>query len=284
MLKKVWALRDTLIGRVVHRYFDHRVGKHGASLAYYLLFALFPMMIFISNVLGQLDLDVHSIALWMSDFLPDDLVSLFESYLVSVSEDSSGTMLSFSLLFTLYFPFRATSSLMQDVRRAYGLSGNSSRPVIFALRQIIFTVVLFLGIALSLLLSTFGKRVLIYLFGLMRITLPSDAVNLWNYLRFLLIAIFMFAAIATLYSIAQDQRQPWRAIIPGAALTLLAWLAVSIAFSFYVENFAKYSVIYGALGTVIVLMLWLYMVSVIMILGAEFNQVIKESNNEKHNT
>lgn len=277
MLKKMAVLKDTLLGRVVQRYFDHRVGKHGASLAYYLLFALFPMLIFFSNLLGQLDLDVHSIAEWLSDFLPNDVVDLFESYLVSVSENSSGTMLSFSLLFTLYFPFRATKSLMQDVRRAYGLSGSSPRPIAFTMRQIIFTAVLFLAIALSLILSTFGKRVLIFLFSVMKISLPSGAVDLWNYLRFLLIAVFMFVAIATLYSIAQDKRQPLGAIIPGAALTLLAWLAVSVAFSFYVENFSKYSVIYGALGTVIVLMLWLYMISVILIMGAEFNQALKES-------
>lgn len=277
-------MKKTVAGRIVRRYFEHRVGKQGASLAYYLLFALFPLLIFVSNVLGRLELDVYSVAEWMRNFLPDELVALFVSYLESVAESSSGAMLSFSLLFTLYFPFRATSSLIQDVRRAYGLSGKPSRPFAFVMRQVIFTVVLFCGIALSLLLSTLGKQVLTYLLGLMRIVLPSDAVNLWNYLRFLLIAVFMFITIATLYSIAQDKRQPFSAIVPGAAFTLLAWLAVSIAFSFYVESFGKYSVIYGVLGTVIVLMLWLYMVSVIMILGAEFNQALKELQNEKHDT
>ena len=84
----------------------------------------------------------------------------------------------------------------------------------------------------------------------------------------------MFIALGSLYSMAQDNRKKVSEILPGTVIALFAWLIVSMFFSFYVENFANYSVIYGTLGAVIVLLIWLYVTSVILILGAEINATI----------
>ncbi len=258
---------------LIKRFFDHNVGKSAASLSYYMLFALFPLMIFVSNILGQLQLDVESITRWLTDFLPSDIVELFESYFVHVSENSSTSLLGFSLIFTVYFPLRATKSLIYDVRRAYEL-GKPQRPVLFAVRHWIYTLVLFLVVALTLLFSTLGRRVLVYIMSRIDINVPKGVITSWHYLRFLLIGFIMFVAIAALYALAQDKKQPLSVILPGAVASLIAWVTVSVGFSFYAENFAKYSIIYGALGAVIVLLLWLYITAVILIMGAELNSVI----------
>ena len=71
-----------------------------------------------------------------------------------------------------------------------------------------------------------------------------------------------------------DGRQPARNIVPGALAALVGWMVVSAAFSFYVENFANYTAIYGALGTVIVLMMWLNLTALMLIMGAEINGVL----------
>ena len=73
---------------------------------------------------------------------------------------------------------------------------------------------------------------------------------------------------------AQDGRQPARNVVPGALAALVGWMVVSAAFSFYVENFANYTAIYGALGTVIVLMMWLNLTALMLIMGAEINGVL----------
>ena len=91
----------------------------------------------------------------------------------------------------------------------------------------------------------------------------------------------MLAAVGTLYAAALDKRQPVKALLPGIMAALLAWMVVSVGFSFYVENFANYSVIYGTLGAVIVLMMWLYMTAVILILGAELNAALLTVRRER---
>ena len=77
-----------------------------------------------------------------------------------------------------------------------------------------------------------------------------------------------------LYAAAQDSRQAARNVVPGALAALVGWMVVSAAFAFYVENFANYTVIYGALGTVIVLMMWLNLTALMLIMGAEINGVL----------
>lgn len=277
-IKATALMTKETVKLVIKNFFDHNVGKNGAALAYYLLFAIFPLLIFVSNLIGQLELDVYSITRWMTGIFPQDVVSLFEAYLEYVSLNSSNTLLGFSLIFSVYFPFRAAKSLMYDVRRAYRL-GEPEKPISFAFRQCLYTLVLLLVIALSLAFSTFGRRLLNYIIGRISIKIPTIFITLWNYLRFLLIGLVVFIAVSVLYAISQDTKQRWSAILPGAVIALFAWLAVSVAFSFYVESFAKYSVIYGTLGTVIVLMLWLYITAVILILGAEFNQALKDTKN-----
>lgn len=266
---------------VIMNFFSHDVGRSGAALAYHLLFALFPLLIFISNLLGQLDLNVASITEALMPILPRDIVDLLGTYLEYVSQTSSQVLLWFSLVFTIYFPMRAAKGLMDDVRLAYQLP-KPKHPIAYAIRQLVYTLVLLVVITLTLLLSTMGERVLSYLFPVVdTLAIPDSLIKAWHYLRFLLVGIIMFAALAALYAMSQDQRQPLSGILPGAAAALIAWLAVSIGFSFYVENFANYSVIYGTLGAVIVLLIWLYMTAVILILGAELNAALQTIRSEK---
>ena len=77
---------------------------------------------------------------------------------------------------------------------------------------------------------------------------------------------------------AQDRKHRVRTVLPGVVLAMVVWLVVSIGFSVYVENFANYSVIYGTLGAVIVLLVWLYLTSFVLILGAEFNAALLCTN------
>ena len=106
------------------------------------------------------------------------------------------------------------------------------------------------------------------------ITLPDAFVRHWIDWRFIALGVVMFAAVGILYAAAQDRRQPARQIVPGVCAALAGWMVVSAVYSYYVENFARYSIIYGALGTVIVLLVWLNLSAVALILGAEVNDTL----------
>ena len=266
------------ISHMVRRYFAHDVGRQGAALAYYLLFTIFPFLIFLSSLLGLLELDISGIIQGLASLLPAGVVELIESYLSYVSETSSRAMLWFGLIFTIYFPMRAADCLMTAVRKAYHLPRPKNQ-ILYTAKVLLYTVFLLVSIALALALATVGRAALEFVGRFLIV--PAAFIDLWTDLRFLVLGGVMFAAVGLLYAAAQDSRQPVRNIVPGTLAALVGWMVVSAAFSFYVENFANYTVIYGALGTVIVLMMWLNLSAVMLIMGAEVNGALLAMRNEK---
>ncbi len=204
----------------------------------------------------------------LAHLLPAGVVELAGSYLVYVSETSSRAMLWFGLIFTIYFPMRAADCLMTAVRKAYHLPRPKNQ-ILYTAKVLLYTVFLLVSIALALALATVGRAALEFVGRFLIV--PAAFIDLWTDLRFLVLGGVMFAAVGLLYAAAQDSRQPVRNIVPGTLAALVGWMVVSAAFSFYVENFANYTVIYGALGTVIVLMMWLNLTALMLIMGAEIN-------------
>jgi len=263
--------------------FEHEILKSAAALAYYLMFALFPLLIFVSNLLGVLDLNVTGITQGLERFLPQDVTVILGTYLDYVSETSSHALLWFSLVFTIWFPMRAVKGLMDDVRTAYHL-GSPKKPLIYRIRQLTYTIILLVVIAVTLVLSTIGQHVLEFANSQMpaNVLQFSDFfMRIWQYVRFIPMALLMYLAIGILYAGSMDEKPTHGAFTPGILTALILWMVVSVAFSFYVENFANYSIIYGTLGAVIVLLMWLYLTAIILILGAEVNAALMTVRSER---
>ncbi len=261
---------------LVRRYFDHRVARDSAALTYYLLFAIFPLLIFLSNLVGFFAVDIEGFLRQLGTIIPAEVLDLLIQYLRYVSRVSSRTLMTFSLIFSVWFPMRAANALLLSVRKAYGMG----RPTQFLRHQVkvfLYTICLILTIFLSLVLVTVGRSVLDFCashfdFG----TILTDRfIELWSSLRFVFLSCIVFLALAVLYGLAQETRSV-HYIWPGVLFSLAAWLALSLFFSIYVENAANYSVIYGSIGAIIVLLLWLYLSATMMIMGAEFNSVLME--------
>lgn len=255
----------------------HGAGKSAAALAYYFLFAIFPLLIFISNLLGLLQLNTDVLMRTVQTFIPKGVIELLAAYLDYVAQTSSHTLLWFSLVFTIWFPLRAIRGLTKDVRKAYQLQ-RPAKPLRQTLRQFVFTVAFLILIVVILLLSVLGQRVIAVVlqwFPSLQLLSESKLVlTLWQYLRFVVVAAAMFLAICLLYMTAQDERKPLKQFFTGVFVAMTGWLVASIGFSFYVENMGRYAVVYGALGTVIVLLTWLYLTAFMLILGAEFNAAL----------
>ena len=266
---------DSWPGRFVtgclKRYFRHDVGRQSAALAYYLLFTLFPFLIFLSSLLGLLHLDVSEVLRGLQPLLPAEVLDVVEMYLAYAARTSSAAMLWFGLIFSIYFPMRAADCLMRAVGRAYHLPRPTNQ-LVYRFKVLFYTVLLLVTIAVTLALATMSQRVLAFVGRY--IALPDGFIDLWGLLRFPLLAVVVFGAVGLLYAMAQDTRQPGRNVVPGVITSLSAWMALSAAYSFYVENFANYSLIYGTLGTMVVLMIWLYLTATVLIMGAEINDTL----------
>jgi len=122
---------------------------------------------------------------------------------------------------------------------------------------------------MTLALMSLGGRAVAFL--LEALQLPGELVRLWNVLRFGVVALVAFCALGLLYAAAQDRELPVGAVVPGALAALACWLLFSAFYAFYVDHFGNYSAIYGALGAVMVLLIWLYLTAVVLIMGAEIN-------------
>lgn len=255
---------------LVRRFVRHNVGAQSAALAFYLLFMLFPFLIFISALLGLLHLDVAYILSALTDFLPVEVVDIARVYLTYVSDNPSPQLMVFGLVFSVYFPMRAANSLMSAVRTAYHL-GPAHGPVQLV-KTFIYTLLLIATIVLTLVLMSVSDRILAYCVANLR--LPPFIAYLWTLLRFPVAAVVGYFALFTLYALAQDGRQPWKNIWPGALGALAGWLVLSWLYAWYVEHMAHYSLLYGSIGTVIVLMIWLNMTAMVLIMGAEVNGTV----------
>ena len=231
-----------LAGDMVRRYYTHDVARDSAALTYYLLFAIFPLLIFISTLLGLLELDGAYIASVLEPLLPADVLNVLQSYLDYVSANQSRQLLWFSLVFSIWFPMRAAGCLMHSVRKAFGCGAPESMWR-SQLRILLFTMCLILSIAITLVLVVVGRTVLEFAGRI--ITVSEAFITAWSYLRFVALALVM---------------------------TVL--LVLSMAFSYYVEHVGQYSVLYGSIATVIVVLLWLYMSGQILVLGAEFSAAL----------
>lgn len=252
---------------LARRYLRHNVGAQSAALAFYLLFMLFPFLIFLSALLGLLQLDVAGILRALAEFLPAQVVDVVEVYLTYVGSSPSPQLLVFGLVFSIYFPMRATNALMRSVRTAYHLG--PAHGVVQVLKTLLYTVLLIAAIALTLVLMSVSDRLLAYCVA--NFGLPVFIAELWAKLRFPLAAVVGYFALFLLYALAQDGRQPWRNIWPGTLAALAAWMGLSWLYAWYVEHMAHYSLLYGSIGTVIVLLIWLNLSATALIMGAELN-------------
>ena len=273
--KKLFSGPRTAAGRLaadmLRRYYTHDVARDSAALTYYLLFAIFPLLVFVSTLVGLMDLDIEETLTAMSRILPEQVLGIVGSYLEYVSTSPSRQLLVFSLIFSVWFPLRATSCLMHSVRKAYGVPQPPSM-IGGTLRNLIFTLWLIVTIAASIVLTTVGRRALYFVSGI--ITVPDGFINLWSKLRFVAVALLMFVLVTVLYMLALGRRCPLREVAPGVAVSLAAWMLLSLAFSYYVENLAHYTQLYGSIATIVVVLLWLYMSGTVLILGGELNAVV----------
>ena len=275
-MKKAWLPR-TAAGQVavqlVRRYYLHDVGRDSAALTYYLLFALFPLMVFVSTLLGILKLDVDNISQFLSQLVPADVVSVLEAYLIYVSANASRQLLWFSLVFSIWFPMRSTGCLMHSLRKAFHRS-SPENILLGQLRNLLFTIWMIVVIGLTLLLVVMGRRALHFLSHLL--PLSETFISVWGYLRFVILALIMAISLGVLYQLALGQRRPLREVLPGVGSSLAAWMLLSMAFSYYVENVAQYARLYGSIATIVVVLLWLYMSGQVLILGAELSAALAQ--------
>ncbi len=264
---------------LIRRYFGHGISRTGAELAYFFLFSFFPLIIFITSLIGKLNIDLSEAMTDAEHVIPSDILSLIDNYINYLASIQSEGLMYTGIFMTIYFFTRSVNALHFAMNRAYSVKEQRNVFIQFLI-SIMFTVLLMAMIIVTLVLLVSGRSLLEALSKLIEVDIYN--IELWNILRFAVAACAFLFTLALLYTILPSKRIKLKQAMPGAFSAMLAWLAVSIVFSFYVENIGRYSFLYGSIGAIMVLMLWLYLTGIILVMGAEFNSSIEAYKKEKN--
>lgn len=285
--RSLWTLSGLSWKRMTARVWNEMnnddVFGDAAKLAYYFLLALFPLLIFLTSVIGLIIGSGTSMrdALfqYLSRVMPSSAFQLIDSTILEVTRASSAGKLSFGLLATLWAASNGMGAITEALNTAYDLK--ETRPWwkqrLVAVSLTVGLSVLIIG-ALALVIG--GGRLADYLeaaFGLSSVFSIA-----WKVLQWPIALAFMLLAYAAIYYFAPDFRdQDWKWITPGSVIGVVLWLLVSFALKGYLHFFDSYSKTYGSLGAVIVLMLWLYLTGLSVLIGGEVNAEVENAAAER---
>jgi membrane protein len=247
-----------------------RVSLVAAGLAFYTLLSIFPAIAAIVSVYGLVadagEVQRHFLA--VADLVPDEVRSLLADQMTRVAGGNTGS-LSFAallgLVIALWSASRGTQAFMMAMNVAY--NEREKRGIVRQnLIALALTLCLLLFSALALVATVFVPA--------MVASLGAEGTRGWllTLLRWPLLAAFFMVALAVLYRLAPSRNDAkWRWVTPGSIVAVLLWLVASMAFSFYIGNFASYNQTYGSLGAVVGVLIWFWVSAFLVILGAELN-------------
>ncbi len=254
-----------------------------SAIAFNLALAIFPTMIFLFALIPFIPVENLQTELLklIRDFLPHNALQYFESTLVSVVMVKKIGVFSFGAFASLIFSTSAVHVLIQSFSNTYhNIDTRKWINTRIVSTFLVFTI--FILIATSVLLITFGQFFLKKL-----VELEILQMNLTYYLIYtgkwiVIIALFFFS-ISFLYYFAPAKKAQWKFISPGSTIATILALLSSLGFSYFVNNFGLYNKLYGSIGTIMVILLWLYLNSIALILGFELNASIHNAQLENTN-
>jgi membrane protein len=243
-----------------------------AELAYYFMLALFPMLIFLTSLVGFLPGAQEAIFNALSKVVPADAWKLVSETLTDVITNSSGGLLSFGILGTIWAASSGVSSVMGTLNVAYEAKETRSF-VKMRLTAISLTIALALLVMGGAVLIMFAHKLSDWLTS--ALGLGSVFAIVSTVVGYVVAIALLFLGIGLLYYFGPNVKQEWHWVTPGAIFAVSAIIIGSLLFSVYLKIGPSYSATYGSLGAVIILMLWLYLVGLVLLIGGEINSEIE---------
>ncbi len=252
-----------------------------SSIAFNMLMALLPASIFLFTLIPFIPVPNFQAELvkLFENFLPVAAYDLLEKTIIDVITNRSGTLLIVMFIATIIFSTNGIHALMH----AFNVSMHdfASRSWIqqrkIAVFLLVFILIMFSAAGGLIILSRLVVNRLVDI-GVLEMNLVFYIVMAF---KWLLIIVMLFFAISTLYYLVPARRKDFRYISPGSILATSLFIITSLAFSAYVNNFGQYNKLYGSIGTLIVILIWLYLNSVALLVGFELNVSIRAATCNK---
>jgi len=256
------------------RAFQHDAFSIAKASAYSAILTFFPALLVVGSVLATWRKGapyMREISYALSRILPAGSNAAM-NFMRGAAQRPVSLLITASLL-TLWTASGVMISWMEGFRRCYQL------PKIWGLvkeRLISFLLVIFALVPMTFatLLVALGSKVETNILFYTAREYSLYILVMWGAIRWLIATLTSIAVIALIYHNAVPRTQPWHSVIPGATLATAMWFSATLLFGFYLKHYADYSIIYGSLGAAIALLVWMYMVSLVVLVGAEFNAML----------
>ena len=275
LTKAIWMGK-----RLKEEFSEDDISGGAAELAYRFFLALFPFLIFLAALGGFLASAVNvtnpteEIMNRLQGSLPEDAASVLRTQIDTVVNNRDAGLLSLSIIGAIWAASSGITSLMKTTNRIYEVA--ESRPIwrryLLAVGLTIFGAGL---LVLSFTVFFFGQLYSERLAN--EVGLDEAASVALTIFQYVFPVLGVLLAVALLYWLAPDADLPFRWLSPGALFFSIAWFVASFLFSLYVSNFGSYNATYGALGGVVILLIWFYLTSFLLLLGAEINMILAEA-------
>ncbi len=256
----------------------HNIGSSGAQTAFFFILAIFPFIIFINTIIATLDIPKESAIDFLNPIFPDQIVSFLSNYLDTVNAGNGMSFFSIGVLLALFTASKSVRTLTVSFDRAYDTK-SSRNFLVEILFSILFIILFALIIIACIILVALGNDLITKtLLSAKNHGILYNLVDVW---RWSTTSLILFFSISLMYKLLPSKKISFSETVPGTLFSLLGFLALTGGFSFYVNKIAPSSLFFGSIGTIILFMLWMYFIAIILILGAELNNITANLNKDK---
>ena len=252
------------------------VYMYSAQASFYIVISSIPfIMMLLSLARFILPVSESDIMIIASPFLPEVMLPSFENIIHEIFFKVSGSVISISAISSLWTASRGVQAIERGTRNVYH-SPSRSKIVWDILASFIYTFVFIFLLLLFLTVFVFGNSIINFLELKSRIWIFIFSRTAW--LKWIFTFILLTFCFSVIYMTFSGKKIKLKNHVHGAIFTTTAWMLFSVLFSYYIENFANYSYIYGSLAAIVLMMLWVYSCMIIFLVGGEINMQILSSN------
>lgn len=252
---------------------EHNLTSYSAQMAYFFLLSIFPFLILLFAILGKLSVTYNLASMAYMQIVPPEAYAIIDGYIEQLLEADLETVLPISLIASLMTASKAMSALERAFNQAYEVS--QPRKYFYGrVIGVLMTTLVMGALIIALTLPSMGKR----FFEILKvgIHLGSGFELFFFYGRWLIMMAAFVFVLSIIYMVIPNRKLKFTSVLPGVLITMVGMMALSASFSYFIEYFTNISFVYGSLGTMITLMIWLYFVGILLMLGAEINAMILE--------
>lgn len=266
--------------RIFQRLFkQHNVTAFSAQIAFFFTLSIFPFLIFLVSLLASFDIDYNMVTNILQSALPSDMTASIVDYIKTNVAQNSSAVLPVSLVVMLFSSSRAVTSIMRALNVVYHVE--ETRNYFYTrLLGMIYLLILTVLIIISLVSPEWGYRFNEAIRPYIPISISVGILQIFTLVRTIVIPVGFLIFFTSIYVFLPNRKIKFTEVYLGAIFGIVASLISTYAFTYFIETFTNYSIVYGSVSAIIILMLWLYLLGYIIVFGAELNVVFLLDNHD----